>query len=144
MIFVKEIEAVDTYAIRKDVLREGMTLSHKMAGDEEDSTLHLGLFESDQLVCIGSFMKASKAEFDGIQYQLRGMASTKKTQGKGYGRQLLQTAEQKLRDGGVDMVWCNARTIAVNFYKKLGYKTAGEVFEVEQVGPHYLMFKNLT
>lgn len=144
MILVKEIRPDETYNIRKTVLRQGMTLSHKMAGDDEEDTLHLGLYESGQLVCIGSFMKASKNEFEGVQYQLRGMASTKNAQGKGFGRQLMEMAEQKLKSEGVDLLWCNARTVAIEFYKKLGYKVVGEIFEVEQVGPHYLMFKKLT
>ena len=96
MIRIVEIKAEDTYPIRKSVLREGMTLSHKMAGDHDVDTLHLGLFDQDQLVCIGSFMKATKDDFKGLQYQLRGMASAKGSEGKGYGKALLTTAEQIL------------------------------------------------
>ena len=144
MIRIVEIKAEDTYPIRKSVLREGMTLSHKMAGDHDVDTLHLGLFDQDQLVCIGSFMKATKADFKGLQYQLRGMASAKGSEGKGYGKALLTTAEQILKDRKVDVLWCNARVVAKEFYSKLGYQLIGDVFEVDQVGPHFLMFKNLS
>ena len=144
MIRIEEIKAEATYPIRKTVLREGMTLSYEMAGDHEDDTLHLGLFDHDELVCIGSFMKSSKANFKGLQYQLRGMASAKESQGKGYGKRILSAAEQMLRDKNVDVLWCNARVVAFEFYKKLDYELVGDVFEVEQVGPHFLMYKNLS
>ena len=74
MISIKEIKAQETYEIRKSVLRDGMSLSHVMKGDAAADTLHLGVFDNDKLVCIGSFMRASKTEFEGLQYQLRGMA----------------------------------------------------------------------
>ncbi len=143
MIRIEEIKAEESYPIRKSVLREGMTLSHQMTGDHDADTLHLGLFDGGQLVCIGSFMKASKAEFEGLQYQLRGMASAKGSQGKGYGKMLLEKAEQLLTEKNVNLLWCNARIVALDFYKKLGYSSIGQVFEVDQVGPHFVLYKKL-
>ena len=143
MIVITEVKAEDTFPIRKSILREGMTLSHEMIGDHDAETLHLGLFESGELVCVGSFMKASKEIFKGEQFQLRGMASVKTAQGKGYGRLLLKEAELRLEQRGIDLIWCNARIIALDFYKKMGYQLTGSIFDVEQVGPHYVMFKNL-
>jgi len=143
MIKITEISAEQTYPIRKLVLRDGMTLSHKMNGDHDSSTLHLGLFDEDRLVCIGSFMKASKSNFTGIQYQLRGMASAKGLQGKGYGKELLLKAEELLKEKNVDVLWCNARVVALDFYSKLGYEFFGDVFEVNEVGPHFVMYKKL-
>jgi len=143
MITITEIKAEQTYPIRKSVLREGMALSHQMNGDQESSTLHLGLFDEDILVCVGSFMKAANSNFKGNQYQLRGMASSKGSQGKGYGKELLQKAEELLKDKNVDVLWCNAREIALDFYSKLGYKFFGDLFEVKEVGPHFVMYKKL-
>lgn len=143
MIKIKEIKAEDTYPIRKDVLRKGMTLSHEMAGDHDEDSLHVGLFDGSDLVCIGSFMRATKTEFKGLQYQLRGMASAEGSQGKGYGKMLLTAAEGMLRNKSADILWCNARVVALDFYKKMGYEVLGRLFEVDQVGPHYVMYKSL-
>ncbi len=143
MIVIKELKAEDTHPIRKAVLRDGMTLSHEMLGDHDEDTLHLGLFESDSLVCIASFMQASNDLFEGRQFQLRGMASANAAQGKGFGKLLLEDAELRLKNRGVVTLWCNARTVAIDFYKKLAYQTLGTIFQVPQVGPHYLMFKKL-
>jgi ribosomal protein S18 acetylase RimI-like enzyme len=42
-----------------------------------------------------------------------------------------------------ELIWFNARTTAVGFYKKLGYQKTGMPFEIKEVGEHSLMFKKL-
>ena len=143
MIQLKEIKAEDTYAIRKTVLRKNMTLSHEMPGDHDPETVHLGVYDENKLLCTGSFMKNNRDEFTGHQYQLRGMATAEGSQRKGYGRILLEKAEDFFKVRGIDLIWCNARVSALEFYKKSGYETIGEVFEVPQIGPHYVMFKRI-
>lgn len=143
MIRIERIKVEKTYPLRKEILRKGMTLTHKMPGDEDKDSLHLGLFYNEELVCVGSFMKNRKEDFSGLQYQLRGMATSEKEQGRGFGKLLMKDAELILEKEGVEVVWCNARTHATGFYKKLGYKIVGEVFEVPQVGPHFVMFKRI-
>lgn len=143
MIRIIKLKAEDTYSIRKEVLRKNMTLSHKMKGDHDSDALHLGIYKSEKLVCIGSFMKATRADLSGRQYQLRGMATSGSAQGKGYGKLLLQEAETILKNKDIDIIWCNARVVAIDFYKKMGYQVIGEVFEAPQIGPHYVMYKKL-
>lgn len=143
MIEIKEIKAEDTYAIRKAVLRKNMTLTHEMPGDHDPESVHLGVYEEGKLVCAGSFMKNNRDEFKGHQYQLRGMATAEESQGNGYGRILLKNAEDFFKVRGIDLIWCNARVSALEFYKKSGFETIGEVFEVPQIGPHFVMFKRI-
>jgi len=143
MIRIIKLKAEDTYSIRKQVLRKNMTLSHKMKGDHDSDALHLGVYERDKLVCIGSFMKAARTDLAGRQYQLRGMATSDGSQGNGYGKLLLQEAEAILKNKDIDIIWCNARVVAIDFYKKMGYQVMSDVFEAPQIGPHYVMFKKL-
>lgn len=143
MIQIKEIRVEDTYPIRKAVLRKNMTLTHEMPGDHDSDSVHLGVFDQNKLVCAGSFMKNNRDEFTGHQYQLRGMATAEHSQGKGYGQILLNEAEKYFKAREIDLIWCNARVSALEFYKKSGYKAVGEVFDVPQVGPHFVMFKKL-
>ncbi len=49
--------------------------------------------------------------------------------------------ELKKRD--CDILWCNARLLAVNFYKSVGFKIIGELFDIEAIGPHYYMYKEI-
>ena len=144
MIEIRAIEAKETYPIRKDELRKNVSLSHKMVGDEEPGTLHLGIFIEGELAGIVSLMKASVPAFeDEPQYQIRGMATASRHQRKGFGKKLLEEAEKSLKARGVEFIWCNARVVALDFYLKMGYTTYGPAFELPQIGPHYKMYKRL-
>ena len=143
MIRIEPIEVEKTYPLRKEILRKGMTLSHKMPGDEDKESLHLGLFSDKDLVCVCSFMKNNNKDFSGFQYQLRGMATSEKVQGKGLGKIIMNEAERILEKKGVNIIWCNARARATGFYAKLGYRKIGNKFDVPQVGPHYVMYKKI-
>ncbi len=77
------------------------------------------------------------------QYQLRGMAVLEDYQGLGLGRDILSHGERLLKSQGVELVWCNARKIAVNFYKRQGYKIIGEPFNIPEIGMHFIMHKFL-
>ena len=144
MIEVKQIDVQLTYPIRKAILRKGMSLSHKMAGDEHIDSIHLGVYDGGRLNCVGSFIGVNSNLFlEKEQYQLRGMASAFEAQGKGYGKYLLSEAESILRKNNVKIIWCNARVTAVNFYKKMGYQVKGTEFNVPEVGKHFVMYKNI-
>ncbi|MFY7672337.1 GNAT family N-acetyltransferase [Tenacibaculum sp. MEBiC06402] len=140
MVSVKKIPAESTYSLRLEVLRKNIDLPHEFDGDLDDSTFHLGVFDNDQLVCIGTFMKSSLEEIKGSQYQLRGMASAPEARGKGYGKLLLSFAIDKLLKRGIDVLWCNAREVAVQFYQKNQFQILGDKF-VNKVGPHYKMYR---
>ena len=40
------------------------------------------------------------------------------------------------------LLWCNARIIAIEFYKKIGFQIKGEEFDIADIGKHYFMYKN--
>ncbi len=140
---IREISAEETYPIRKEELRKNVTLSHKMKGDDEPGTMHLGLFLDGTLVSIARFMSSTLNDSGDKQYQLRGMATAGAYQGRGYGRELLSSAEERLRQRGVDLLWCNARVVALEFYRKMGYEVMGGPFDLPQIGTHYKMYKAL-
>lgn len=64
-------------------------------------------------------------------------------QGKGVGFNLIKYAQEFLYKKRINLVWCNARTTAINFYIKNGFSIQGSEFVIEGVGPHYVMYKNL-
>ncbi len=143
MIRIKEITAPQAYEIRKDILRDGIPLTEKMDGDFDKSTLHLGVFVDDVLACVATFMQHDSFHFSGAQYRLRGMATHRAYQHQGLGKIILEWAEQLLVKKKVDILWCNARVFALDFYKKSGYQIIGEEFDVNLIGPHFVMFKKL-
>jgi len=143
MIRIEEITAPQAYEIRKDVLRDGIPLTEKMDGDFDESAIHLGVFVVDVLACVVTFVQHDSPHFLGFQYRLRGMATHKEYQQKGLGKAILEKAEQLLSQKNVDVLWCNARVFALEFYKKSGYQIIGDKFDVSLIGPHFVMFKNL-
>ena len=141
MIEIKKIEASETYYIRLEVLRKGIPLPVQFSGDEDLETIHLGAFKNGELIAVSSFMKAFNNSFKGEQYQLRGMATLPDYQGLGAGKLMMLKVFELFEESNVDCLWCNARIIAVDFYKKLGLKTFGDLFEIKYIGDHYVMYK---
>lgn len=142
-MIVERILPEQTYEIRKKVLRENIPLPYEFKGDFDKDTVHFGAFINESMVGVASFMKVKFKEYEGIHYQLRGMATLSEFQGKGVGKSLLETADAFLKDVGCTLVWCNARVVALNFYKKNGYQTVGDEFDIQYIGGHFVMFKKL-
>jgi len=143
MIEIKKIEASETFAIRLEVLRKNIPLPFEFNGDFDKDTFHLGAFKDEKLIAVSSFMKASNSNFDGKQFQLRGMATLEEYQGVGAGKLMMQKAFEILKELNTTCLWCNARVIAVPFYKKLGLEIFADKFEIKYVGDHFVMFKYL-
>ncbi len=143
MIDIKIIKAEETYAIRKEVLRKNIELPFIFKGDLDKDTFHLGILLDHKLIGIVSFMKSVCKDLKGNQYQLRGMATLDQFQGKGYGQQLIKFGSEVLKEKQMGLVWCNARVVAVNFYKKAGFKIIGKEFYIPKIGDHFVMFKKL-
>ncbi|WP_456424020.1 GNAT family N-acetyltransferase [Lutibacter sp.] len=144
MIEIKKIKAIETYPIRLEILRKNIPLPYKFKGDLDTETFHLGAFRNNKLIAVSSYMKVNNKDFTGNQYQLRGMATLKDYRGLGAGKLMLQEAFIMLKDYRIDYLWCNARIVAVNFYKKQGFQTFGNEFEIPIVGKHYIMYKKIS
>ena len=140
---IKEITAEQTYELRKIELRKNMSLSSQFRGDLDEDTFHLGLFINNELVSIVSFMRSDYKEFTEKQFQLRGMATKENYQGKGFGKMLMTKSEELLKEKEVIIIWCNARIVALDFYKKQGFKIIGKEFDIPQIGGHFVMYKKL-
>jgi len=141
MIQIKEISAEETFPIRLEVLRKNIPLPYEFIGDFEVETFHLGAFKNNKLIAVSSYMKSSCKDLEGSQYQLRGMATLMEFQGFGAGKLMLEQAFGILKEKKINILWCNARIAAVDFYKKQGFKTFGKKFTIPFVGEHYVMHK---
>jgi GNAT superfamily N-acetyltransferase len=142
---IKKISATDTYTVRHPVLREGKPIdSCVFNGDNLETTFHLGIFIENKLVGVCSFLKSNHPLIkETYQYQLRGMAVLKQYQGLGLGKIILNYGEVLLKNQNIKTIWCNAREIAAVFYKKNDYTIIGEPFNIEYIGLHYVMQKDL-
>lgn len=145
MNIIKEIPSKETYMVRQPVLRKGKPIeSCIFEGDDLENTHHFGLFENENLTGIISlFEKINPIFADKNQAQIRGMAVLETHQKRGIGEALVKHCENYCNENDTDLIWFNARTAAVGFYKKMNYETLGEAFDIIDVGEHYLMFKKL-
>lgn len=94
---------------------------------EDWEGMHFGLYHDHELTAVVSLF------INGTTAQFRKMAVLPNDQGKGFGRQLLKYLMDYCQSQGIKNLWCNARLNAVDFYKKLGFKTVDEPYEKNQI-----------
>ncbi|MBP1225871.1 GNAT family N-acetyltransferase [Flavobacterium sp. 1355] len=145
MNIIKEIPSKETYIVRQPVLRKGKPIeSCIFEGDDLKDTYHFGLYNSGELIGIISlFTKINSIFAEKNQAQIRGMAVLESHQKKGFGEALVKHCENFCIEKDIKLIWFNARTAAVGFYKKLNYQTVGKPFDIKDVGEHYLMYKEI-
>jgi len=125
--------------LRHDLLRAGKPFNTTLfERDEEPQTVHFALYRDREVVSVATIFPAPfSRKPEALAYQLRGMATKQKEQGKGFGRQILEAMIDYLREQtDATLLWCNARVQAVDFYQKFGFEFVGQEFEVEGIGPH--------
>jgi len=145
-VIVNEVKASETLVLRQAVLRPGFKVEAcYFPGDEDKSTHHLGGFINDNLSGVVSIYKRSNEDVThGVGYQIRAMATCESIRGKGVGLKLLVAAEQMIGHLKADYIWANARSSAIGFYVKAGYKVLGDEFHIDGVGPHFVVYKTDT
>jgi len=143
---IKFIEVDELLPIRKAVLRPGkLTLDEcRFPADKLSGAFHLGSYLHGRLVSIASFHPQTYSEFEGIGFQLRGMATIGEYRGRGLGSHLLNFGIVCLRDQKTNYLWCNARKTALQFYLDMGFEIKSPVFDVPGIGPHYVLYLKLT
>lgn len=135
----------ETYLVRQKELRQGKPIETCMFnGDELSTTFHMGYLINNEIIGVVSAFLNNSVDFEyDNQYQIRGMAVLSEYQNKGIGKKLFLEMEQFLIKRNINFIWFNARLIAVPFYKSLNCVEVGNQFEIEDVGPHFLIFKKI-
>ena len=143
MISIKFISSKDCFELRKKVLWPHKKLNQcSIDIDNHPDSFHLGAFCGDRLVSMGSFFKQENKLFNNqLQYRLRAMATDNNYRNIGSGSKLIKKSFEILKKKKIEILWCDARLIAVDFYKKNGFKISSNIFEIPIIGPHYVMKK---
>lgn len=124
--------------LRNDILRKPLGLSFTPADfQKEQQNILIGAFEVNKIVGCCVLTKVNERII-----QLRQMAVNNEFQGKGVGKQIVQYAEKIAQEEKYETIMMHARSVAVSFYKKLGYAIEGNEF-MEVSIPHFMMKKNL-
>src|SRR5882757_4181035 len=124
--------------LRDDILRKplGLGFTPEELESEKDNML-IAAFEEERILGCCMLVEEQPGTV-----RLRQMAVLNDLQGKGIGRALMNFAENIARDRGYKILRMHARSHAVGFYEKVGYRVLGEQF-VEVTIPHYVMEKKL-
>jgi GNAT superfamily N-acetyltransferase len=131
--------------LRRAVLRPGQPMEAAcFDADGDATTRHFGAFvlASGENVCCVSCMRVPRQGADA--WQVRGMATRGDLLRRGIGHALLSFAVAALRaEDGPRLLWCNARTTALDFWEHEGWTVASDVFDIPGVGPHRVMRRML-
>ena len=118
---IRLITLDEALPIRHCVLWPNKPLSFcKVDGD--DTASHYGTFLDDKLISIASIY------IEGKVARLRKFATLEEFQGRGVGTKLISHIIAELKLAGIETFWCDARTTAVEFYKKFGMEVQGTEF----------------
>lgn len=142
----RELSAVETLPLRSAVLRSGKPLAECVFdGGDAPLTRHFGAVDATgNVVEVVSVYRQDHPAIAGNQlFQLRGMAIDPVCQGQGVGQALLPWAEQYAKSCGSTLIWANARSSALGFYRNQDYQVVSEEFEITGVGPHFRVSKAL-
>jgi len=138
---LKQISANTARELRRIVLKKNQPDSEFFyPGDDDSLTFHGGLFYNNKLIACASMFK-QEHPFKNLEnsWRLRGMAVDFNYQRKGYGNKVLSFCIENIKLHNAKILWCNARLEAVDFYKKYGFQIVSDLFEITNIGPHYVM-----
>lgn len=144
---IQVVDGLTTRELRRAVLRPAWPAGSPMHGDDNPDAVHLAALDEDGGV-VGALLVLPRAyplrpEIAGA-WQLRGMATAPQLRGQGIGGRLIAAAIEEIRSRDGRVVWCDARTSAVGFYRRHGFIAEGEEFLHAETGiPHYRMWRML-
>lgn len=142
MYQIQNVKTKQVIPLRHKVLRPHQTIMDcYYPGDEDATTLHYAAInEQQQIIGIATvYLEKCDMFSQAAQYRLRGMATDENVRGTGVG---VLIVKKILNDLHNQLIWCNARTTALGFYEKLGFKKVGDEFTIEGIGPHFVMAIN--
>jgi predicted GNAT family N-acyltransferase len=134
-----EQEWEDYYNLRFRVLRAPLNQSLGSERNDGDKTgIHFALYENEKLQAIARLDQTEK-----LISQVRFVAVENSSQGKGFGRLIMDATEKKSKEMGNIKMILHARDYAVDFYVKLNYSLIEPSYKLFDVLQHYLMEKKL-
>ena len=145
----EQLDAERVRPLRTQILRphfdEGRLCEFEQ--DDHQDTVHFGLVDAvGRVVAVATFFPQPCPEKPRPQaLRLRGMCVEPVLQGMGLGERLLEAALGRLavQFPSAEVVWCNARVSAAPFYEKMGFERIGQVFDVDPIGPHVVMWRKM-
>lgn len=142
---IMEAGLANVVLVRHHVLRPHQTPEETISrGDVHPDAIHLGAYSDGSLIGV---LSAGPESFPHMEvarcWKLRGFAVYPNYRGQSIGTALLERLISSLRARECSFVWGLARASALGIYSRAGFRTYGEVFDVDRVGPHYIIVSQL-
>ena len=144
-VVVEQARLEEVIDLRHRVLRPNQPRSScYYPEDSSKFTIHFVAKLGNKIIGSASVYKQKHPDFSLKQsWRIRGMTVLPEYQRQAIGTHLLETCINHAIKMKGDVIWCNARIDAVKFYKQSGFKIIGDEFELPDIGPHFLLAKNL-
>jgi predicted GNAT family N-acyltransferase len=142
---IRIVDGATTQELRRAVLRPNWPVGSPMHGDENPDAVHFAAVADDGTViatCLILPRLYPPRPDEPDAWQLRGMATAPERRSQGIGAAIVHAVitEAKRRSGR--LMWCDARTTAVPFYRAHGFTAEGAEFIHAESGiPHYRMWR---
>ena len=139
------VKASQVRPLRNLVLRPGLPIETTYYKEDNDiGTIHLAYIINKEIISIGTFYPQNDSILKSKNgYRLRGIATHPEFRRNSAATKLMKESFTVLKHKNCDIIWCNARLIALDFYKSLGFKINGKEFNIKDIGSHFLMWKLL-
>ncbi|WP_159466959.1 GNAT family N-acetyltransferase [Dyadobacter sp. 3J3] len=125
-IEIKKVAVEDILPIRHKVLWPDKPFEFvKVEGDEQG--IHFGLYVDSKLVTIISLFAEGKS------MRFRKFATLPEYQNRGLGKIMMMKVMDYAKKNDFESLWCDARTDALNFYERQGFKKFSEPFFKENI-----------
>jgi predicted GNAT family N-acyltransferase len=136
-IEVRRVDVEVVRPLRHEVLRPGEDLAESFyPADDLSETVHVAALDGE--VVVGTATVFPEPHDGRSAWRLRGMAVEESHRGSGVGSMVLTEVLRQVREHDVDLLWCNARTVALPFYTGHGFTIVGDEFLTAHGVPHYL------
>ncbi len=141
-----QLQPEEIQQLRNEVLWPHKTFENCiLETDRLSSTFHFGVkVEGLTVATVTLQQEKSQRLQEEKQYRLRAMAVREGYRGQGFGDAIVEAGLNHLRELGVEVVWCDARVAALNFYRRLHFNELEEEYEIPIIGKHRFMWKVLS
>lgn len=144
-VCVVPVAAVETYELRRRVLRDG-TPSDDVTfdADHESTTCHLVIRDAyGVVVATSTWIERSSPDHPGTPaLQLRGMAVAPEGRRRRLGARLIDAGVALAAERERLIVWANARDTALDFYVAQGFTIIGDGFVTHDTRlPHHRIWR---
>lgn len=128
----------DSLAIRLEIFIDEQGYPDGSELDElEEETIHLVLYEDQQAIATNRIYQVNNET-----YRIERVAVRKNARKRGLGERLIKEAEAKIIELDGKKITLKSEDIAITFYKRFGYKPAGD--EIMEYGfSHQAMMKKI-